>query len=116
VSVSLYGISRYQSISEYSQRIKGVSYDTFMDLRKCMMIYCVLNGEAPGHLCDRVRRTRSTRTMNLIVPNYNTTQRSASFLVQGANKWNNVPPVIKVSPSVASFRESFLSHFGRTVN
>jgi hypothetical protein len=112
----IYGISRYQSISEYSQRIIGVSYDTFMDLRKCMMIYRVLNGQVPGYLCDRVRRARSTRTMNLLVPNYKTTHRSASFFVQGANKWNNVPPVIKVSPSVASFRESFLSHFGRTVD
>jgi hypothetical protein len=112
----IYGISRYQSISEYSRRIIGVSYDTLMDLRKCMMIYRVLNGQAPGYLCDRVRRARSTRTMNLIIPNYNTTHRSASFFVQGANKWNNVPPVIKVSPSVASFRESFLSHFGRTVD
>jgi hypothetical protein len=76
-------VNRRLNIAYNSQRIKGVSYDTFMDLRKFMMIYCVLNGEAPGYLCDRVRRTRSTRTMKLIVPNYANYHSSKCCVIQG---------------------------------
>jgi hypothetical protein len=43
-----------------------------------------------------------TRTMNIIVPPFNTTptHRPTSFFVQDVNYWNNISPAIKRKPSL----------------
>jgi hypothetical protein len=112
----IYGVSRFESISSHSCRILGVSLNDYFDLRINMMTYRLLQKYSPSYLFDRFQRARSTRTMNLIVPRYNTTHRSSSFFVRGVSNWNAVPPVIKMEPSLAAFRDSNLSHVGRTAN
>jgi Reverse transcriptase (RNA-dependent DNA polymerase) len=112
----VYKIPRYQSVSSFSRGILGVSLNTFYDLRKTMLMHRILTTQSPSYLFERLEPARSPRTMNLIIPSFNTTHRSNSFFVQGAGKWNDVPPVIKRKHSPVAFRESYLSHFGRTVD
>jgi hypothetical protein len=109
----IYGVPRFRSISSYSAQILGVPLNTYFEhiFRRCSMMYRLITTRCPGYLSDRLRMT----TMNIIVPPFNKTPRSTSFFVQG-NKGNNVPPVIKIKSSLKAFRESYLSHFGRTVD
>jgi hypothetical protein len=96
----VYKIPRYQSISSFSRRILGVPLNAFFDLRKTMLMYRLLTTLSPSYLFDRLRPARSSRTMNLIIPLCNTTNRLNSFL-------NDVPPVMKRRHSLVAFRESY---------
>jgi hypothetical protein len=70
-------------------RALGVFPNDYYDLRINMMTYRLLKRRSPSYLFDRFQRARSTRTMNLIMPRYNTTQRSSSersvWTIQGIN-------------------------------
>jgi hypothetical protein len=69
-------------------------------IRMNMMTYRLLQTRSPSYLFDRFQLASSTRTMNLIVPRYNTTHKSSSFFVRGVSNWNAVPPVIKMKGHV----------------
>jgi hypothetical protein len=70
-------------------RALGVLSNDYYELRINMMTYRLLQRRSPSYLFDRFQRARSTRTMNLIMPRYNSTQRSSSergvWTIQGIN-------------------------------
>jgi hypothetical protein len=99
----------------HNRRLLDVPLDTYLDMKKFSFMYQLVNRQAPRYLCDRVQALRSAnRTRNLMVPLCRTTHRAKSCFVQGVQKWNTVPINVKVSPNLASFRKSYLTHFGRT--
>jgi hypothetical protein len=73
----IFGVSRFQSISSYSAQILRVPLNTYFDFRRCSMMYRLITTRCPGYLSDRLRMARSTRTMNIIGPPFNTTHRYA---------------------------------------
>jgi hypothetical protein len=76
---------RSRSISSYSAQLLRFPLNTYFNFLRCSMMYRLIPTRCPGYLSDRLRVARSVRTMNIIVPPFNTTHRSTSFFVQGAN-------------------------------
>jgi hypothetical protein len=48
----IYGISRYQHISEHANRIHGCSLDMYYDLRMCCAMYRLIGSDRPGYFFD----------------------------------------------------------------
>jgi hypothetical protein len=100
----IFGVPRFRNISSYSTQLLGVPLNTYLDFRRCSMMYRLITTHCPGYLSDRLWIARSARTMNIIDPPFN----AASFFVQCANDWSNGPPVIKRKPSLKAYKESYL--------
>jgi hypothetical protein len=103
-----------QSLSSYSRKILNINLEQNYDLRKCLMIFKLINSQEPAYLANRLQFGTSQRRRNIIVPRHNTTSRANSFFVQGVCRWNDIPSSIKMSPSLAAFRRSYLSFMRST--
>jgi Reverse transcriptase (RNA-dependent DNA polymerase) len=110
----IYGISRYQHITEHANKILGCSLDTYYSLRICCTMFRLIGSGRPGYLFDELQFGRSTRLFNLIIPSHRTTARSSSFFVQGAILWNGLPPAVRRESSFRRFRNECLSYLRRS--
>ena len=73
----------------------------------------VLNGLAPHYLCDQISliadtynrySTRSTNTMDVVVPMVNRSVFKRSFIYNGALTWNALPDFIRRANSISHFK------------
>jgi hypothetical protein len=112
----IYGISRYEHISSYTNRILGVPLDVYYSMRICCMINKIIKSGGPRYLFDELRFGQSSRLFNLLVPAHSLNARACSFFVQGTILWNNLPPAVKREGSMGKFRLECLSHLGRSAS
>jgi hypothetical protein len=110
----IYGVSRYQHISQYTNRILGVPLDTYYSYRMCCAMFKLIRTGGPRYLFDRIRFGQSSRLFNLITPAHRTAARASSFFVQGAILWNGLPSSVRRENSVGRFREGCLSSLRRS--
>jgi len=91
--------------------------------RLCVLTYRCLNGTAPSYLAESIcrvadvegrRHLRSSATTALIVPPVRrSTLGDGSFPVAAPRAWNSLPPVVRSSSSLITFRrelKTFLYH------
>jgi hypothetical protein len=71
----------------------------------CCTLYRLIGSVRPKYLFDELQFGRSTRLFNLIVP----TARASSFFVQGAIRWNSLPPAVRRETSLRGFWNECLS-------
>ena len=80
--------------------------------QKCIMMYKCLNGYSPEYLCNiftsqptHAYNTRNGNSIKQTSPEMCRTEAfRKSFLITGANYWNNLPEEFKKSPSLAIFK------------
>ena len=78
------------------------------------MFKCV-HGLAPDYLCDQVTlvseinlyATRSSRSLDVLVPTVNKSVFKKSFSYNGAVVWNSIPNVIRKSEDLPSFKMKY---------
>jgi hypothetical protein len=109
----IYGISRFQHISEYTNKILGMPLDIYYDWRICCMMHRLIEGRGPEYLSDLLQFGRSTRLRILITPAHRSSARASSFFVQGAILWNGLP--VSVRGVERGFREVCKSYLLRSV-
>jgi hypothetical protein len=110
----IYGISRRQHISIFTNKILGAPLDVYYSLRMCCSMFTLINSGRPGYLFDELQFGRSRRLFNIIVPAHRTAARASSFFVQGAIIWNGLPSEVRRVGSIGKFREGCLSHLLRS--
>jgi hypothetical protein len=82
------------------------------DFLTLVQVYKCLNNLAPHYLSDLFtfvsdihdRVTRQSQENDLYVPKCNTTFLQKSLLAYGSKLWNQLPPVIRMSPTVSQFK------------
>jgi hypothetical protein len=67
---NIYGISRYQHISEHANRILCCSLVTSYNLGICRTMYCLMSSSRPKYFFDELQFGRSARLFNLIIPRH----------------------------------------------
>jgi hypothetical protein len=77
----IYGISRFQHISEYTNRILGMPLDVNYDWRICCMMHRLIEGRGPEYLSDLLQFGRSTHLRIFITPAHR--RIAPSFFIQG---------------------------------
>jgi hypothetical protein len=96
----IYGVSRNQHISQYTNRILGVPLDTYYSYRMCCWIFKLIRTGGPRYLFDRIQFGQSSRLFKLITPEHRTAARASSFFVQRAIMWNGLPSSVRRDNSV----------------
>jgi hypothetical protein len=96
----IYGIPRYQHISEHANRIFGCSLDKYYNLRICCAMHHLIGSGRPGYLFNGLQFGRSAWLFNLILPGYRTSAR--------AMLWNDLPQAVRRESSLRRFRNETL--------
>jgi hypothetical protein len=112
----IHGISRYEHISNYTNRILGIPLDVHYSMSICCMINKIIKSGGPRYLCNELRFGLYRRLFNLLVPAHSLNARGCSFFVQGTILWNDLPPAVKREGSMGKFKAKCLSHLGRSAS
>jgi hypothetical protein len=99
----IYGISRYEQISNYTNRILGVPLDVYYSMRICCMINKIIKSGGSRYLFHELRFVQSSRLFNLLVPVHSLNARACSLFVQGTILWNDLAPAVKRGGSMGKF-------------
>jgi hypothetical protein len=73
----IYGISRFEHISDYSNQILGVPLDLYYCYRICCTINTIIKSRCPRYLYTELQFGQSSHRLNLIIPAHRL-NRSAS--------------------------------------
>ena len=82
-----------------------------------LMVYKCLHDMAPPYLADTIKPRKTSRPLRSTTMEYLEEQRSRlvtygdrSFSVAGPKVWNSLPPQIRKSSSIQSFKKELESH------
>lgn len=99
----VYGVKKYDSIRNYSERLLGFPLMKYFSLRGASFIYKLINSRAPTYLNFMINWGTSRRTGQLIIPRHST-HYGNSLAVKGVAEWNMIPLVIRSSRCYNEFR------------
>jgi hypothetical protein len=90
----IYGISRHQHISIFTNKILGAPLDVYYSFRMSCLMYTPIKSDRLGYLFDELQFGRSRRLFNIIVPSLDEPRYHLIaqlglrlFFVQGAILW-----------------------------
>jgi hypothetical protein len=99
----IHGISRYDHISTYNNRILGVLLDMYYSMRIYYMINKIIKSGGPRYLFEELRWGQACRLFNLLVTAHSLNSCACSFFVQGTILWNDLRPAVKRGGSMGKF-------------
>jgi Reverse transcriptase (RNA-dependent DNA polymerase) len=105
----VYGVPRFERISAHAKNVMGVTLDEYHTFRMCSFIFTLVTEGRPAYLVDKLQIARSSRTLNLIPPRHQLSNRGSSLFVKGATLWNSLPPEIKLARSTGAFRKLYFT-------
>ena len=83
-------------------------------LHKCVLLFKLLKGEGPDVLCEKANTmkmptavtTRASANNNLKITTHNTNYMGKSFFCDTIKTWNIIPPSIRQTKNVNTFKEN----------
>ena len=98
--------------------VKRLGWQTLKERRNyhtAILMFKCINGMAPNYLADQVtlisevrtHNTRSSTTLEVLVPSVNRSVFKKSFAYNGATIWNSLPDFIRRADSLQCFKDSY---------
>ena len=116
----VFSVKRSEHTTPLLRELHWLKVPERIQYRLCVLAFRCLHGLAPSYLSETLqlstevdarRRLRSASTSTLVVPS---TRRSTlgdrAFPVAAARAWNSLPPSVRSTPSLASFRLHLKTH------
>ena len=106
------------SITEYSKKCHILPVHLRIQFKICTLVFKSLNGNAPDYLCnllekkrtlDKLRISNDTTLLQESIEKIN--YRSRKFSTAAPKIWNQLPKVIRESPSLGSFKTRLKTHY-----
>ena len=102
--------------------VRNLGWQILSDRRNfhtAILMYKGINGLAPHYICDQITllsqvnvySTRSTDTLDVMVPTVKRNVFKKSFEYNGAVVWNSIPDFIRRSKDLISFKVQYRSHY-----
>lgn len=107
----IYGLRKYDSISDFRKNILGCDLHNYLKFRTCCFLYKLIDSKTPKYLYNKINFGRSTRTRCLIPHTNFTAQLNSSFFIRAIVIWNSLPIRIKWASSFGMFRTHCLLYF-----
>lgn len=107
----VYGLNRYDSVSEFSQRLLGCDILDYISFRSCTFLFRLLTFRQPLYLFELLQFSYSRRTRNFIPVRHRSAHYNSSFFVRGLLCWNALPVSVKSCVSTGAFKTHCLRHY-----
>lgn len=107
----VYGLRRFDSISSFSKKIYGVSFDCLLKIRVLLFLHKVIYEEKPEYLFNKIRFARSSRGKKIILPRHSLLVSEWQFYLNATRLWNQLPPLIQYTSNVTHFKSLLFAFF-----
>jgi hypothetical protein len=105
----VYGLRKYDHISNFTNSLFGCSLAEFYEFRVCLYIFKFLKYKQPTYIVEKLVSS-SNRHIHLLTPAINKSNlMNSSFFVRGVSMWNSLSNDVKKSKSPAMFRKKYFS-------
>ena len=102
----VYNQRKFDHISMYSKRILNCDITNFFNVINLVFIHKLIYTQCPQYLSSKLTYAHSSRTQNLILPNFKYLVTSRTFFVSAVKLWNMLPPVIKTIQNQRLFKKA----------
>lgn len=107
----VYGLKRYDHISNWKKDILGCDIEGYLKARNCIFMFKILKNKIPNYLFEKLNLSRSPRSINLIIPSFNYLNSARLFFVNTARLWNSLPNILKNINSFHLFKREVFKFF-----
>lgn len=109
----VYNLSRYSRVTHLQKSLIGCPFAQFYRFRSCCTIQKIIFTKKPNYLLSKLRPFRQTRTLNYLLPHFNSSYYSQSMFARGIVFWNSLPVSTKSCTTIVSFKQSLLEELNR---
>ena len=106
----IFGLQRFDHVSQYHQLVLGSSFQHFLDARCCIFLHKIINKKTPSYLYDKLNFAQSARTLNIITPLCTYLNSSRLFYVYATRLWNSLPLPLKQVIGILEFKKTLINH------
>lgn len=100
----VYRKRKFDHISLQSKTIINCDLSTFYKIQNLLFLQKLINTHCPMYLFEKLNFSRSSRTCNLIVSDFNYLVTSRLFFVSVVKQWNDLPNDIKLCRDSKRFK------------
>jgi hypothetical protein len=86
----VFGISRREHITQYTNQILGIPLDQYYSFRICCTMNNIIKTGCPRYLFTELQFGQSRRLFNIIITVHRLSQMSTSFFIQSSVLWNGL--------------------------
>lgn len=107
----VYGIGRYDHISNYNLKLYGVSLENLFKIRVLLLLHKVIYEKSPPYLFDRLKFARSNRGNLLISLRHRKLVSDWQFYIHATRLWNTLPHYLQTISNATQFKKAIHNHF-----
>lgn len=107
----VYGINRFDHVSEWSKELLGCNLTTHLNMRNLCFLHNLIINKSPSYLYEKLQFSQSKRSFMLIIPKHNLLNTTRFFFIHTIKLWNSLPSHIKRICNQDKFKTEIAEHF-----
>lgn len=108
----IYGLKKFDHISQYSNRIFGMTFDNYLMQKNLVLLHKIVMTKMPKYLFIRLQFTRSSRGNGIIQFRHNDTASERQFFILTIRLWNQLPAYIQNTSNAIKFKNLLSQLYG----
>lgn len=107
----IFGLKRFESVSEFSKQIFGISFDNLLICRSLIFLHKIIYTGYPTYLFEKLTFLRSNRGKCLKQIKHNIQLSEQHFFFNVIRIWNQLPPNLQTNSNARQFKTLVFNHF-----
>lgn len=107
----VFGLSRFDHVSQYSHRILGISLNDYLKFKNLLFLHKIIYTKEPQYLFNRLIPTRSPRNNGFRQLKHRDTASKKQFFIYTINLWNHLPSNIQYISNAIKFKQILTQYF-----
>lgn len=111
ISRYVYGVKRYDHISNFSQQLYGTNFDNLLKIKVLVFLHKTIFTKQPPHLYKRITFSRSGRGNKINSIKYKNHISEWHFFVHAVRLWNTLPNGTQLLSNAQQFKRNITNLF-----
>lgn len=107
----VFDLRRYDHISPFVKKVLGCTLHSYLTYRTLMFLHLTMTTKQPTYLSNKLRFSRSARSLILIQPRYTCLISERQFFVSAVRLWNSLPLSVRRLYVSNTFGDVLFGHF-----
>ena len=112
----IYNIKKSARVTPYMIKAHILPVSSRIQYKSCMYVYKILNGQAPGYICELIRRKQSLRGGLRSSADDTTVEPicgGKTIAASMCKTWNDLPASLRQSGTLDTFKKNLKTHYFR---
>lgn len=107
----VYGLKRYDHVSQYSHSLYGVSFGNLLNIRALILLHKIIYTGKPFYLFRKIKFNRSNRGRNIVPLTRRSLVSDWQFFIHAVRLWNSLPHHIQLLSNANTFKKNIFDIF-----